>query len=88
MSKRRSVEIFSAGCPVCETTISQVQELACSSCAVEVVDMNAPGVAARAARLGIESLPAVAVDGVLAGCCAGGGIDLETLRAMGVGVPG
>ncbi len=87
MGKKRSVEIFSAGCPVCETTVAQVRDLACTSCDVVVLDMHEPAVAERAAALGIQRLPAVTVDGILAGCCAGGGVDTDDLRAIGVGVP-
>jgi len=66
---RRNVEIFSAGCPVCEDTIRLVQELACDSCEITVLDMHDPETAARARALGIRSVPAVAVNGKLAGCC-------------------
>ncbi len=87
MTTTRKVEIYSAGCPVCGETIAQVRALACPSCEVTVVDMHDPAVAERAAALGIRSLPAVAVDGRLADCCAGRGVDLDVLRRLGVGVP-
>ncbi|HEX9670975.1 MAG TPA: hypothetical protein VGC93_15995 [Thermoanaerobaculia bacterium] len=47
--------------------------------------MHEPAVAEAAARYGIESLPAVVIDGQLAGCCAGRGIDLGELRGLGLG---
>jgi hypothetical protein len=50
---------------------------------VFVHDFN---VASRARTLGIRSVPAVAIDGKLAGCCAGRGPDEATLRAGGLGV--
>lgn len=87
MNATRTVEIFSAGCPVCADAIEQVRALACASCAVTVHDVHDPAVAARAAALGLRSLPAVVVDGVLAGCCAGRGVDPDVLRRLGVGVP-
>jgi glutaredoxin 3 len=43
--------------------------------------------AERAKHLGIRSVPAVAVDGKLAGCCARRGPDEHALRAAGLGVP-
>ncbi|MFP6745356.1 MAG: hypothetical protein VCB77_09250, partial [Alphaproteobacteria bacterium] len=55
------------------------------SCDVNVLDMNDPAVAVRATNLGIASLPAVAIDGVLADCCTSGGPDVDTLRAAGLG---
>ena len=84
MSKRK-VEIFGAGCPVCEETIQLIKGLACPSCEVSVLDMKDPAVAERAAGLGVRSVPAVAVDGVLAGCCAGRGPDKAELQAADVG---
>src|SRR5262245_22782660 len=45
-------------------------------------------VAERAKGLGIRSIPAVVIEGKLAGCCAGGGVDEAILRAAGLGTPG
>lgn len=47
----RRVEVFSAGCPACEETIRLVNEIACPSCGIEVLDMRDPEVAARARAL-------------------------------------
>ena len=49
--------------------------------------MNDPAVAARARGLGVRSVPAVVIDGELAGCCAGVGAEEAALRAGGVGTP-
>jgi hypothetical protein len=49
--------------------------------------MRQPEVAERAKRLGVRSVPAVAISGELAGCCSGRGPNLDTLRAAGLGVP-
>ena len=87
MSGKRKVEVFSAGCPACDETVRTVKAIACPSCEVEVLDMNQPDVAARARQYGVRSVPAVAVDGKLADCCAGRGVDESTLRAAGLGVP-
>ncbi|HKS26509.1 MAG TPA: hypothetical protein VJS44_01755 [Pyrinomonadaceae bacterium] len=87
MNEKRKIEIFSAGCPACEEVVRTVERIACPSCEVEVLDMNQPDVAARAKQLGLRSAPAVAVEGKLADCCAGRGVDEATLRAAGVGVP-
>jgi len=87
MSNTRQIEVFSAGCPVCATALDLVNEIACPSCDVSVLDMHDPQVAQRAAALGIRSLPAVLIDGVLADCCAGRGPDEAALRAAGLGQP-
>ncbi len=87
MSTARKVEVFTAGCPVCDDTVQLVQRLACDACEVDVLNLNDEAVARRAADLGIRSVPAVVVDGTLAGCCTGGGVTEEALRAEGVGQP-
>ena len=87
MTARRKIEVFSAGCALCEDTVEMVQNAACSSCEVIILDMNRPETAARARELGVQSVPAVAIDGVLAACCVGRGVDEETLRAAGLGRP-
>ena len=87
MSAKRKIEVFSAGCPACEETIELVNRVACPSCEVSVLDMNQPEVAERAKRLGVRSVPAVAIDGKLADCCTGRGPDEARLRAAGLGQP-
>ena len=84
---KRHIEIFSAGCPVCAGVVQTVNEMICSSCEVEVLDLNDPETAARAASLSVRSIPAVVVDGKLADCCSGRGVDDESLRAAGIGTP-
>lgn len=85
MTTKRRIEVFSAGCPVCEETIELVNRLACPSCEVTVLDMNNREVAARAKRLGVRSVPAVTINGQLADCCSGRGPDEKTLRSAGLG---
>lgn len=87
MSAKRKIEVFSAGCPACEDTIQLVNSIACPSCEISVLDMKDPAVAARAKKLGVRSVPAVAINGELAGCCAARGPDRATLRHAGVGQP-
>ena len=85
MSANRKVEVFSAGCAICEETIALVKRIACPSCDVEVLDMHDEAVAARARELGVTSVPAVAIEGRLAACCLRSGPDEATLRAAGLG---
>jgi glutaredoxin 3 len=87
MGNTRRIEIFSAGCPVCQETVEMVNRISCASCDVNVLDMKDPAVAKRAQDLGIRSVPAVAIDGKLADCCAGRGPDEATLKAAGIGTP-
>jgi hypothetical protein len=54
---------------------------------VIVHDMRKVEVAERAKGLGIRSVPAVVIEGKLAACCAGRGVDVAVLRAAGLGRP-
>jgi glutaredoxin 3 len=85
MNSKRVVEVFSAGCAVCDETVALVKQIACPSCEVTILDMHNPEVARRAKSFGIRSVPAVVIDGTLAECCAGRGPDEATLRAAGLG---
>lgn len=84
---KRHIQIFSAGCPVCDAVVQTVYKMACPSCEVEILDLKDPEIAERAASLSIRSIPAVVVDGHLADCCSGRGVQSESLRAAGIGVP-
>jgi hypothetical protein len=84
---QRKVEIFSAGCGVCEETVALVKRVACDSCEVLVLDMRDDEVAKRAKGLGIRAVPAVVIDGELAECCKEGGPTESGLRAAGLGQP-
>jgi glutaredoxin 3 len=45
-----------------------------------VHEMQQREVAVRAAQHGVRSVPAVLINGKLAGCCAGRGVDESVLR--------
>tara|TARA_E500000331_G_C17272891_1_gene720232 strand:- start:19949 stop:20206 length:258 start_codon:yes stop_codon:yes gene_type:complete len=83
----RSIEIFSAGCPTCKDVIALVNKIACSSCEIAISDMQHQETAKRAKELGINKIPAVLVDGVLADCCASQPVDEDSLRKTGIGKP-
>lgn len=84
-TKKRRIEIFTAGCPACQETIDLVDKTACPSCEVSILDMKDSATAKRARSLGIRSVPAVVIDGQLVSCCEGRGVDEISLRAAGVG---
>lgn len=81
----RKVEIFSAGCSVCNDTVELVKGISCPSCDMTVLNMNEQKVAERARSLGIRSVPAIVVDGKLASCCTGRGPNEVELREAGIG---
>ena len=49
--------------------------------------MKDEAVQQKAKEYGVARVPAVAVNGTLADCCQGGAIDVNALRALGVGSP-
>ena len=87
MAAKRKVEIFSAGCPACNEAVQLVQRIACSSCEVTVLDMKDIRIAKRAKELGVRVVPAVAIEGQLAECCSGSGLDEQVLKLAGLGKP-
>ena len=80
MNQKHKIEIFSAGCATCKETIEMVKKVAGPDHEVQIHDMHQQDVASRASQHGVRSLPAVVVDGKLAGCCAGRGPDEHVLR--------
>jgi hypothetical protein len=85
MATKRQIEVYSAGCSVCTEVIEMVRRASGPSDEVTVHDMKEVNVAQRAKSLGIRSLPSVVIDGKLADCCSGRGVDEQVLRAAGLG---
>jgi glutaredoxin len=81
VATKKKIEVFSAGCPACNETIGVVKRLAGSSHEVVVQDMRKSEIASKAERYGVRRVPAVVIDGKLAGCCAGRGPDEHFLRS-------
>src|SRR5262249_42207462 len=85
MAAKRKIEVFSAGCAACNEVIETVKRAACPSCEVTVHDMKDINVVKRAKFLGIRSVPSVVIDGKLADCGAGRGVEEQVLGAGGLG---
>jgi glutaredoxin 3 len=66
MAARKKIEVFSAGCCLCEGTIEVAKRLAGSSHEVVVYDMRQSEAASRAKRYGVQSIPGIVIDGKLA----------------------
>lgn len=82
---KRTVEVFTAGCPVCDEAVQAVRGLVCESCDLQIHDMKAKPAQAKARQYGVKRVPAVVVNGRLADCCHQGGVDAATLQRLGVG---
>lgn len=87
--RKRLIEIFTAGCVVCDAAIQLVKNLACSSCEVAVYNLASPcdseACLMKAKSYGIKTLPAIAVNGVLLNCCQTKGVSGEEFAHAGVG---
>jgi len=86
---KRQIEVFTAGCPVCEPSVKTVKEMACDSCEVTVYDLvkqcDDKVCVDKMKEYNITSLPAVAVNGKLLACCQNRGVSKEELAAAGIG---
>lgn len=87
-TEKRRVDVFTAGCPLCQDAVRLVTSLACPSCEVQVYNLW-EGCATnecreKAARYGVTAVPAVAVNGVLLDCCLREPITADRLIAAGI----
>jgi len=81
-----NIEVFVAGCPLCEPAVKAVNEAACPSCTVTFYNLASGEGIAEAERYGVTRVPMVVVNGTIAGCCQGNGpVTLDGLRVAGVG---
>ena len=83
----RKVEVLTRGCCGSEKLITAIKAAACPSCEIRVLDVTAAEGAERANQLGVQSVPAVAINDELVCCPCECGPDLSKLRAAGLGVP-
>ncbi len=86
MSRKRKVEIFTAGCYLCDEAVNLVKSIACDSCEVSIYNLNNEG-QDKARAYGIISVPTVVVDGKIADCCRQGMVSKSELVAAGIGKP-
>lgn len=86
---KRKVEVFTAGCPVCEPVVEMVKSLACDSCEVTIFNLSqqcdTKVCLDKVKEYNITSLPAVVLNGELLSCCSGSGISREQLLSAGIG---
>ncbi|NEU71799.1 glutaredoxin [Hassallia byssoidea VB512170] len=84
------VEVFTAGCPLCDETVKLVRELACENCEIQIYDLR-EGCATnecleKTTKYGIHRIPAVVVNSKLAECCSNQQpVSREALIAAGIG---
>ena len=86
---KRQVEVFTAGCPVCDPVVNMVKELACENCDVKIYDLvkqcEDKTCLTKMEEYNIKKIPAVAVNGKLLSCCKNEGVSREALIEAGIG---
>jgi hypothetical protein len=88
-TEKRPIDVFTAGCPLCEDAVRLVTSLACPSCEVRAYDLR-EGCATnecreKATRYGVTAVPAVAVNGMVPDCCRRESMTADRLIAAGIG---
>lgn len=85
-TRKQMVEVFTAGCPLCDPVVEMVKRVACTGCEVTIYntrdDANAQK---RAKAAGVTRIPMVLLDGKPISCCVTGAVTEEGLRAGGIG---
>jgi len=88
---KRKIELFTAGCTVCEPVVEMVKSMACSSCEVIIYNLAEPcdtkECLEKVKSYGIKALPAIAVNGELLRCCQNKAISVDELKNAGIGQP-
>ena len=86
--EKRKIEVFTAGCEICNETVEKVKSMACDCCEVVVYNVLTEKESLNKAQAyGVKAIPAVAVNGKLLACCQNKGVSEEELRKAGVGQP-
>ena len=87
--KKRKIEVFTAGCPVCNPVVEMVKSIANKEYNdVTVYDLikqhDTNECVIKVEEYGITRLPAIAIDGKLLECCKNNAIIREDLISSGL----
>lgn len=86
---KRQVEIFTAGCPLCDPVVKMVKEIACDQCEITIYDLvkqcEDKTCLSKLEEYQVKKVPAVAVNGKLLNCCENQEISREELITAGIG---
>ena len=88
MKPKRTVEVFTNGCPICKSTVDLVNRVACPSCEIIIYDLTKDpnkDIQHKATLYGINRIPAVVVAGKLLECCETSSVSEDILRQAGIG---
>jgi glutaredoxin len=88
---KRSVEIFTAGCVLCDETVKLVNDMACPDCEITVYNLieqrEDKECMEKVKEYEITSVPTVVVNGKVAECCKRSKPNRQDLEALGIGQP-
>ncbi len=62
--QKQKIEIFTGNSPLCDETVKLVREIAGSQCDIKVCNLQQEP--ERVRQYGLKSVPAIAIDGILA----------------------
>ena len=87
---KRTVEIFTAGCPVCDPVVQLVKETSCDNCEITIYDLvkqcEEKTCTDKMRQYGINRVPSIVVNGELLDCCDRA-ITKQDLTNAGIGQP-
>ena len=84
MKEKTIIEVFSAGCSLCQDTIKAMKEKYAEDSEVRELNMHDEDVVERAKEIGITSVPSIVINGKIADCCSGRGIKPGSLPTANV----
>ena len=86
---KQKIEIFTAGCPVCNPIVELVKETASESFEITIYDLakqfEEEECISKMKEYQINRLPSIAVNGELLNCCKNIQITKDDLIAAGIG---
>ncbi len=86
---KQQIEIFTAGCPVCEPVVALVKENACRNCEITIYNLSeqceSKIYVTKMEEYGVKRLPAIAINGKLIDCCKNIEITKSDLVNAGIG---
>jgi len=86
---KRQIEIFTAGCQVCEPVVQLVKETAGKDCEIILHNLSEQYESkirvSKMKEYGVKRVPAIAVNGKLLKCCTNIEITKDDLTNAGIG---
>jgi len=86
---KREVEIFTAGCPVCQPIVQLVKDTVGNDCNITIHNLSEQCESkiciTKMEEYDVKRLPAIAVNGKLLSCCTNVEITKDSLINAGIG---